>query len=206
MTRQSVDGLVADRADVCEIAFWVSRRYADADRRPPGRQPLAVEAKTLEPVRLELVEQRPAGGFWFEAPALRRAGHGQLQASDLGQPSSPRSTRSGARSLEAAAPRSRPPTPERPSAPRYSAVVNSPVVRSISATPNNSSLSRVRSVAVDTIAMRYAGSRASRYFASVSVPGDTTRTTSRLHKPFGLLWDPRPARTWRREIPCPPAS
>ena len=40
--------------------------------------------------------------------------------------------------------------------------------------------------AVATMAIRNAGSRASRYDASVSVPGDTTRTTSRRTTPLAL--------------------
>ena len=41
--------------------------------------------------------------------------------------------------------------------------------------------------AVATIAIRNAGSFASRYAASVNVPGDTTRTTSRLTTPFAVF-------------------
>ena len=58
--------------------------WDETARRLDGSDP-AFEPETLEPVRLELVEQRSARGLWFEAPALRGA-DGQLKASDLGQP------------------------------------------------------------------------------------------------------------------------
>ncbi len=83
----------------------------------------------------------------------------------------------------------------RPALPTYSAQENSPVVRSSSATPTTGSDpdvlgSDVRTVPgsdPSTTESRNAGARSSRCCESVSVPGETTRTISRLTMPLAFF-------------------
>ena len=78
------DGLIGDRAHMREVGLLrVAQVGNQAARRLDGGD-AAIETEAVEPVRLELIEQRSARRFGLEAPGVGGR-HGQLQPCDPGK-------------------------------------------------------------------------------------------------------------------------
>ena len=184
--------LVRDAAHMCEVGLL---RVAQVVEQCAGRrhgERMRVETEPFEPVRAELVDQRAAGRFVFERPRLD-AGDRQPFSGAVEQHARSDRDRSARRSRAAAAPCTSSASACRPAVPAYSAQENSPVVRSSSAAPTMGSAVRPASdfrmsgVRLNATASRNAGARSSRCCESVSVPGETTRTISRLTIPLAFF-------------------
>jgi hypothetical protein len=175
MTRQSAPLAKGDRADVREVGLL---RVAQVLHERAGRARPPRDASRPKPSRLC-------------AAAARAACAGPLESNVQGRPCDPR--RAAARRRRATVGQlrrhddlARPQHGEfvgEPAAvrPAYSAVLNSPVDRSSSATPKPG---RAGGGAIGHQERRLARVEIA---ASVSVPGDTTRTTSRRTSPLAFF-------------------
>ena len=77
--------LVGHRAHMREVGLLGVAEIPDQPARGLNRARAAVEAEAVEPMCLQLIEQRPPRGFGLEAPGVRGR-DGQLQARDFRQP------------------------------------------------------------------------------------------------------------------------
>ena len=64
-------GPVGDRAHVCEVGLLCIAEVGDESAGRLNRAGPAIEAEAVEPVRLELIEQRAARGLGLETPRIR---------------------------------------------------------------------------------------------------------------------------------------
>ena len=155
---------------------------------------VAIESETFEAVRAELVEEDTPSGFDVERPSVHdRRGHadrGECRAAGDGRCRCGRRRDDLARAQDGELVDERLQTVgadvlsgvelagrqiEQRDADRFR--------RRLSAAPDPAV---ARSATPGATAMMNAGSRASRYPASVNVPGETTRTTSRLTMPLAF--------------------
>ncbi len=75
---------IGDGADVRQVGFLRIAQVCDETAGSLNRGGPALEPKTLEAVRLQLIEQRAACGFGVEGPTVG-VGHRQLQARQRGE-------------------------------------------------------------------------------------------------------------------------
>ena len=143
-------GRARDPPSACRAG---TARSAPAAETAAGR---SSRPKPCERLRLQLLEQRAARRFVLERPRLGAWSAARRCATPLEQRAPRPRSRPARGSRAAAGPRARRRSAARPSAPAYSAVVNSPVDRSSSATP------KPGPGCIGASASRNAGSRASR--------------------------------------------
>src|SRR6186997_833687 len=76
---------ITDGADVRKVGFLRVAQVRDETASGLNRRGPALQAEALEPVRLQLIEQRAPRRFGVEGPSVD-VGHRQLQTRQLGEP------------------------------------------------------------------------------------------------------------------------